>query len=49
MIAVACDHGGYDLKLEIIKYLKSRDLEFKDFGCDSSETAEDYPVSIRIW
>ena len=22
MIAIACDHGGYDLKLEIIKYLK---------------------------
>ena len=27
MIAIACDHGGYDLKLEIIRYLKDENIE----------------------
>ena len=26
MIAIGCDHGGYDLKLEIIKYLEREGL-----------------------
>ena len=43
MIAVACDHGGYVLKKEILKHLEERGLEYKDFGCDSEE-AVDYPI-----
>ena len=35
MIALGCDHGGYELKQEIIKYLEEHNLEYKDFGCDS--------------
>lgn len=42
MIGIACDHGGFALKQEIISYLKSKDIAFKDFGCESSE-AVDYP------
>lgn len=42
MIAIGCDHGGYELKQEIIKYLKENHLEYKDFGCDSPESC-DYP------
>ena len=30
MIAIACDHGGYDLKLEIIRYLKDENIEYKE-------------------
>lgn len=41
MIAIGCDHGGYELKLEIIRHLKERGLECKDFGC-GGETV-DYP------
>ena len=41
-IAIACDHGGYDLKLEVIKYLKENGYEYKDFGTDS-EASCDYP------
>ena len=26
MIALGCDHGGYELKQEIIKYLKEHNL-----------------------
>ncbi|MDO5541058.1 MAG: ribose 5-phosphate isomerase B [Eubacteriales bacterium] len=46
MIAVGCDHGGYALKQEILKHLKKRGIEYKDFGCDSEE-AVDYPVYAR--
>lgn len=42
MIAIGCDHGGYDLKLKILEYLKNENLEFKDFGCGAGEKA-DYP------
>ena len=42
MIAIGCDHGGYDLKLEIIKYLEEQKLEFRDYGCNSTESV-DYP------
>ncbi len=46
MIAIGCDHGGYELKLEIIKYLNKKGLEYKDFGCDSLESV-DYPIYAR--
>lgn len=46
MIAVACDHGGYVLKKEILKHLEERGLEYRDFGCDSEE-AVDYPIYAR--
>ena len=45
MIAIACDQGGYELKLEVLKYLESEGFEYKDFGCNG-ETV-DYPVYAR--
>lgn len=47
MIAIACDHGGYELKQEILKYLESQNLEYKDFGCNGTE-AVDYPVYGKL-
>mgnify|MGYP004625110771 FL=1 len=47
MIALGCDHGGYELKQEIIKYLEANNLEYKDFGCDSMEST-DYPIYAKI-
>ena len=41
-IAIACDHGGYELKLDIIKHLESRGFEVCDFGCNSTQSV-DYP------
>ena len=29
MIALGCDHGGFELKQEIIAYLKARKIEYK--------------------
>ena len=33
IIAIGSDHGGFELKQEIIKYLTEKNIEFKDFGC----------------
>ncbi len=41
-IAVACDHGGLNLKKEIIKYLDSNGYEVVDFGTDTFDSC-DYP------
>ncbi len=41
-IAIACDHGGYELKKDIIKHLTARGFEVVDFGCDSTQSV-DYP------
>lgn len=43
MIGIGCDHGGYELKQEIIKYLEAKGYAYEDFGCDST-AAVDYPV-----
>ena len=41
-ISIGCDHGGYELKMEIIEHLKERGIEVKDFGCGEGEKC-DYP------
>ena len=43
MIALGCDHGGYEIKNAVIGYLKDKGIEYKDFGCYSEESV-DYPV-----
>ena len=43
MIAIASDHGGYDLKERVKKYLEENNIPFQDFGCDSKASC-DYPV-----
>ena len=43
MIALACDHGGFELMKEVKKYLISAGFEYKDFGTSSPESC-DYPV-----
>lgn len=43
MIAIGSDHGGYALKCEVEKYLESKGLEFKDYGCYDTSSC-DYPV-----
>ncbi len=41
MIYVGCDHGGYDMKLAIMDFLKENGYEYTDMGCDGE--AVDYP------
>ncbi len=42
MIALGCDHGGFELMQEVKKYLDEKKLEYKDFGCYGTESV-DYP------
>lgn len=42
MIALACDHGAYDLKEAVKAHLAEKGLEVKDFGTYSKESC-DYP------
>ena len=46
MIALGCDHGGYELKQEIKKYLDEKGIEYKDYGCDSLDSV-DYPIYAK--
>ncbi|HLS28451.1 MAG TPA: ribose 5-phosphate isomerase B [Opitutales bacterium] len=45
-IAIGSDHAGFRYKEEIIRFLRERGYEVKDFGTDSEESV-DYPVFIR--
>ena len=46
MIALACDHGGYQLMQEIKAHLEERGLEYRDFGTYSDASC-DYPEYAR--
>lgn len=43
MIAIGNDHAGFELKDAVLSVLKEFNLEYKDFGCYSTDKAE-YPV-----
>ena len=46
MIAIASDHGGYQLKEHIKAYLAAKGITCEDFGTNSTESC-DYPVFGR--
>lgn len=46
MIAIGADHGGFELKEHIVKYLKNKGIEVKDFGTYNEESV-DYPDCAR--
>ncbi|HEX3890805.1 MAG TPA: serine hydroxymethyltransferase [Verrucomicrobiae bacterium] len=41
--ALGADHGGFDLKETLKKYLLARGLTVKDFGAHTKDPADDYP------
>lgn len=43
MIAIGCDHGGIELKNQMIEHLKKRGIECNDVGCYTAESC-DYPI-----
>lgn len=45
MIALSCDHGGYELKEAIRKWLDDKGLEYKDFGTYAADEPIDYPLA----
>ena len=42
MIAIGADHGGFELKKEIIAYLEENGIAYKDFGTYTPDSC-DYP------
>ena len=46
MIALGSDHGGFELKQEIKKYLDENGLAYKDYGSYTSDSV-DYPVYAK--
>ena len=47
MLAIGSDHGGYELKEHIKKYLEEKGVEYKDFGC-YDESSVDYPDIAEV-
>lgn len=45
-VALGSDHGGFELKQEIIKYLEEKNIEYKDYGCYSTGST-DYPIYAK--
>ena len=48
VLAIGCDHGGYELKNAIISHLVDRGIAYKDFGCFDG-AAVDYPeIALKV-
>ena len=47
MIALGCDHGGYDLMQEVIAHLENRGIEYKNFGTFTKDSC-DYPEYAKL-
>ena len=45
-LVIGSDHGGYDMKLEVIEHLKARGFEVTDVGTDSPASC-DYPIYAK--
>ena len=50
-ISIGCDHGGYNLKEQVVKYLESKlenkqEIEVVDYGCYGLDSC-DYPVFAK--
>ena len=43
-IACGADHGGYAVKQDLVRRLRSQGHEVVDVGTDSAETSVDYPT-----
>ena len=43
MIALGCDHGGYDLMQAVIAYLDREGIAYKNLGCENNHDSVDYP------
>ena len=48
MIAIGCDHAGYELKKEFITYLKEKNYDFIDLGCADKQIDWDKVEIIRL-
>jgi hypothetical protein len=49
IIAIACDHAGYQLKTEVVKVLTELGMRVEDLGCASPNESVHYPFSAKRW
>lgn len=47
MLALASDHGGFDLKQAVKRYLDEKQIPYEDFGCLNGESC-DYPDMAKL-
>lgn len=47
MLALGCDHGGFPLMAEVMKYLEEQNIPFKNFGTFTEESV-DYPKFAKL-
>lgn len=47
-IALGSDHGGLNLKKEIIMYLESKNIEVKDFGTYTEESCDYSDYALKV-
>lgn len=47
MLAIGCDHGGYDLKQEVVRYLDNQGISYLDLGTYRKEST-DYPKYAKL-
>lgn len=49
MIYLGADHGGYERKEQLKRYLKRQRVRFMDLGPDRLNTDDDYPlIALRV-
>ncbi len=48
MIAIGSDHGGFELKEEIMRFFDEKQIEYKDFGTFSRESVDYSDVAIEV-
>ena len=47
MLALACDHGGLELKEAVKAHLSKKGVEFRDFGTNTTDSC-DYPIFAQL-
>lgn len=47
-IALGCDHGGLNLKNEIVTFLKSESIEVKDFGTYTEASCDYADIALPV-
>lgn len=46
-VGIAADHGGFDQKQELFKYLKETGYDVTDFGAHEFDESDDYPDKVK--
>ena len=52
MIAIGCDHGGFELKEAGRGYLEERQIPYEDFGAYNTDSVDYAPIAattLPVW